>query len=91
MEIFVFYLLIINALGFIIMSIDKRRARKNLWRIPERTLFAFAFLGGSFGVLMGIRLLRHKTRKPAFFVGIPVLFVIQVVLLIFSIILTNNV
>lgn len=91
MELFAIYLFLINALGFLIMSIDKHRARKNLWRIPERTLLTIAFLGGSFGVLLGMRLIRHKTRKILFSVGVPIIFVFQVLLLILCIILRNNV
>lgn len=91
MEIFFVYLFLINALGFLIMSIDKRRAKKNLWRIPERTLLTVAALGGGLGVLWGMHLLRHKTRKIVFSVGIPVLFVFQVLLLILCEILVNNV
>jgi len=91
MEILAIYLLILNALGFLLMLIDKRRARKNLWRIPERTLLLSALLGGSFGALLGMRCAHHKTRKPTFAIGIPVIFALQVILLIFSIILINNV
>ncbi len=91
MEIFAIYLFLINALGLCLMLTDKRRARKNLWRIPERTLLTVAALGGSFGTLLGMRLARHKTRKDAFFVGIPVLLALQVLLLIISLILTKNV
>ncbi len=91
MEILAIYLFLINALGLCLMLIDKRRARKNLWRIPERTLLAVAALGGSLGALLGMRLAHHKTRKILFFIGIPILFALQVVLLIISIILTNNI
>lgn len=72
-----FYLLTINAVGFLIMLTDKRCAQKKLWRIPEATLFTVAILGGSIGVLLGMRVFRHKTRKPKFFVGIPVILALQ--------------
>ncbi|MGM9605022.1 MAG: DUF1294 domain-containing protein [Faecousia sp.] len=75
-----FYLLTINAVGLLIMLADKRRARKNLWRIPEATLLTVAILGGSVGCLAGMRLFRHKTRKPKFYIGIPVILVIQLIL-----------
>lgn len=75
-----FYLLTINAVGFLIMLADKRKARKNLWRIPEATLLTVAILGGSVGCLAGMRLFRHKTRKPKFYIGIPVILVIQLIL-----------
>ena len=91
MEYIAIYLFLINALGFCLMLTDKRRARKNLWRIPERTLFTVALLGGSFGSLLGMRLAHHKTRKILFSVGIPVLLALQILLLIFSLILGKNV
>ena len=74
------YLLTINALGFWIMLDDKQRARKKRWRIPEATLLTVALLGGSAGCFLGMRLCRHKTRKPKFSVGLPVILLAQVLL-----------
>ena len=74
------YLLTINALGFAVMLDDKQRARKKRWRIPEATLLTVALLGGSAGCLLGMRLCRHKTRKPKFSVGLPVILLAQVLL-----------
>ena len=71
------YLLIINALGLLIMLADKEKAKKHLWRIPESTLLTVAVLGGSVGCYAGMRLFHHKTRKPKFSVGIPVIFAVQ--------------
>ena len=59
------------------MLVDKQKARKNLWRIPEATLLTVAILGGSVGSLLGMRLFHHKTRKPKFSVGIPVILLLQ--------------
>jgi uncharacterized membrane protein YsdA (DUF1294 family) len=87
MVIFYSFLLLINAIGFFLMHIDKHRAQKNLWRISERTLMAFALFGGSFGILLGMKLARHKTKKPKFAIGVPIIFAVQVILvgfLIFS-------
>lgn len=78
MEYLLLYLLIINALGFILMLIDKRKARKNKWRIPEATLMTVAALGGSIGSLAGMYTVRHKTKHPKFTVGIPLILVLQV-------------
>ena len=78
MKYFLIYLLIINALGFILMLVDKHKARKNKWRIPEATLMIVAALGGSAGSLLGMYLVRHKTKHPKFFIGIPVILVLQV-------------
>lgn len=76
------YLLIINALAFLLMLIDKEKAKRNLWRIPEATLMATAAMGGSLGALLGMRLLRHKTRHIKFLLGLPLLLVVHTVLLI---------
>ena len=72
-----FYLLTINAVGVMIMLADKRCAQKKLWRIPEDTLFTVAILGGSVGILLGMRLFNHKTRKPKFYIGIPMILMLQ--------------
>ena len=74
------YLLTVNAVGFILMLADKYKARKNRWRIPEATLMLSALLGGSIGCLLGMYLVRHKTRHMKFTVGIPVILVFQIVL-----------
>lgn len=72
------YLLLINALGFALMLIDKWKAKKNRWRIPEATLMGVALLGGSIGSLLGMYTVRHKTKHIKFTVGIPVILVVQV-------------
>ena len=71
------YLLAINALGLIIMHYDKYLARNNKWRIPEKTLLGIAVIGGSVGCILGMYSARHKTRKPKFAIGLPVIFCIQ--------------
>ena len=80
------YLFLINALGFLLMLIDKYKAKKNFWRIPEATLMGVALVGGSLGSLFGMYLVRHKTKHMKFTLGIPVILAIQVVglILIFS-------
>ena len=77
------YLFLINAVGFLLMLADKRRARYGLWRIPEATLLGIAVLGGSVGSLAGMYLARHKTRHIQFTLGIPVILIIQSALLYF--------
>ena len=74
------YLFLINALGFCFMLADKIKARKNKWRIPEATLMTIAMIGGSLGVMMGMRLFRHKTLHPKFSVGVPLILAAQVIL-----------
>lgn len=78
-----FYLVIINALAFLIMLADKQKAKKHLWRIPEATLLTVAILGGSVGSLAGMRFFHHKTKKPKFRIGIPLVLVLQILLAAF--------
>lgn len=78
MKYLLIYLLIINALGFILMLADKHKARKNKWRIPEATLMTVAALGGSVGSLLGMYLVRHKTKHLKFTLGIPAILVVQI-------------
>lgn len=73
------YLFLINAAGFILMLADKWKAKKNKWRIPEKTLMTVAAVGGSLGVLLGIYTARHKTQHPKFTIGIPVILAVQIV------------
>lgn len=79
------YLLLINAVGFLIMLADKRRAKKNRCRIPEATLLTVAALGGSVGSLLGMYLFRHKTLHLQFVAGIPAILVVQIFAAIFLI------
>ncbi|MCR5590305.1 MAG: DUF1294 domain-containing protein [Lachnospiraceae bacterium] len=81
------YLLVINLAGFIAMAADKGKARRNKWRIPEATLFLFAIFGGSLGCLLGMRIFHHKTQKPRFYIGIPIILIIQVLILVYFIFL----
>lgn len=74
------YLVIINALGFVLMRVDKQRAKRKLWRIPEATLMAVAVFGGSIGSLLGMYAFRHKTKHAKFSVGIPLILVLQIML-----------
>lgn len=67
------YIIAMNVLSFSFMGIDKRRARAGMRRIPERTLFVTAVAGGVFGAWLGMYAFRHKTRKRAFVVGMPLL------------------
>lgn len=66
-----------------LMGIDKHRARTRRWRIPEKTLFLTAALGGSPGVWAGMYLFRHKTKHVSFVLGIPLILIVQTALLIF--------
>lgn len=79
MKLLLVYLFLINAAGFVLMLIDKYKARKNLWRIPEATLLSVAAVGGSLGVLLGMQIARHKTKHLKFSLGVPVIFAVHCV------------
>ena len=85
MKYFLIYLLLINAVGFVIMFVDKWKARKNRWRIPEATLMTVAALGGSIGSLLGMYTFRHKTLHLKFVIGIPAILVLQIFTAVFLI------
>lgn len=76
----VIYLLLINALGFGLMLLDKWKAKKNRWRVRESTLLLVAALGGSVGSLLGMYAVRHKTKHLKFTLGIPLILAVQCVL-----------
>lgn len=67
-----FYLIILNLITFIIMFADKRRAIRHQWRIPEKTIFLFSFLGGSLGAILSMYLFRHKTKHLSFRILLPI-------------------
>jgi uncharacterized membrane protein YsdA (DUF1294 family) len=77
--IIIIYLMIINLATFIVFGIDKRRARKNRWRISEATLFLLALIGGSIGAEAGMYVFHHKTKHPQFVIGIPLIFILQII------------
>ncbi len=82
------YLVVLNVCGFAAMGIDKSRARRNAWRIPEATLFLFAIFGGSIGSIIGMRFFRHKTQKSAFYIGMPVILIIQILIILYILFLS---
>ena len=79
MKYFIIYLIIVNALGFLLMLIDKQKARRGKWRIPEATLMSVAAIGGSIGSLLGMYTVRHKTRHLKFTLGIPAILILQII------------
>ena len=78
----IIYFVIINIVGFALMGIDKRKAIKRAFRIPEATLFIVALIGGSIGSILGMQVFRHKTRHWYFAFGMPAILVVQIVLLV---------
>lgn len=81
-QLLILYLLIINAVGLLLMLVDKIKAKKNLWRIPEATLFLVAAMGGSVGSLLGMYTFRHKTKHFQFVLGMPLILAAQIVLVV---------
>ena len=82
MKPFIIYLILINAAGLLLMLIDKFKAKKNLWRIPEASLLWVAVAGGSVGIIAGMRLFRHKTLHLKFSLGVPLILAVQVIVCI---------
>lgn len=78
----VIYLVAINAVTFFVYGIDKWKARRSMWRIPEATLLGLAAIGGSIGAWLGMRAWRHKTMHKKFQLGIPLIIVAQTALII---------
>lgn len=81
MKYFIVYLLVINVIGFVSMYSDKRRAVRKAYRIPEKTLFLIALLGGSLGTTLGMEKFRHKTKHWYFKWGMPTILVLQILIL----------
>jgi len=82
----VVYLLIINLIGLLIMFIDKKKAIKGRWRIPEKTLMLIAILGGSIGTIIGMNIFRHKTKQLKFTIGFPTILITQITLIVYFLI-----
>lgn len=76
------YLLLLNGIAFVLFGIDKLKARKGSWRIPERSLLVVALLGGSIGAWLGIKVWHHKTLHKKFSIGVPLIICLQIGLLV---------
>lgn len=72
----------INLFGFVLMGIDKYKAKKRAFRIPEATLFIVAVIGGSIGSILGMYAFRHKTRHRSFVYGMPFILILQIALIV---------
>lgn len=83
MDYLMYYLLTVNAAGFLLMLIDKEKARKNRWRIRESVLLGTAAIGGSIGVFAGMQAFRHKTLHKRFSIGVPAIMTAQVALALY--------
>ncbi len=81
-DIIILYVAAVNVVSFLMMGIDKRKAMKRAFRIPESTLFVLAIIGGSIGAIIGMHLFRHKTRHWYFLYGMPVILALQIILIL---------
>lgn len=77
------YIVLVNLIGFLLMGIDKRKAIKHAFRVPEATLFTIALIGGSIGSIAGMYFFRHKTRHWYFVYGMPAILILQIALVLF--------
>lgn len=81
---YIFYIvLFLNLVAFVAAFLDKRKAIKNSWRIPEKTLFFLAAIGGSIGLYIGMKTFRHKTKKLRFSIGIPLIIILQIIAIVY--------
>ncbi len=80
MRFFYFYLVVINIIAVIVTVHDKNAAQRGAWRVKERTLMLISALGGAPAMYLTMLTIHHKTRKPLFMIGIPVIFIIELIL-----------
>lgn len=80
-KIFITILIVLNLFGIFIIAVDKQKAKKHRWRIPEKVFFILAAAGASPGIYAGMLLFRHKTKHFYFMIGIPLIFVLQIILI----------
>ena len=79
----VIYFIVINLFGFFIMWLDKRKAKKGAWRIPEKTLFIITAIGGGIGTTAGMYVFRHKTQKVQFVIGFPLITILEIITIVY--------
>lgn len=77
------YFAAVNVAAFCMYGVDKQKARRNRWRIPEVTLLLMAVLGGAVGSYVGMRVFHHKTQKAKFYLGVPVIGVAELLMIVY--------
>lgn len=80
------YLLLINVITFFVYGLDKLKAKKQAWRIPEAVLLMLAVIGGSIGALIGMKVWHHKTLHNKFRFGVPIILILQIIIVLYLII-----
>lgn len=88
LQLILIYFAAVNLCGFVAFGIDKSRSIRAKWRIPEITLFSFAIFGGGVGCFLGMRIFRHKTLHPKFYIGIPAIIIIEALVILYFIFLS---
>lgn len=78
------YIAVVNIITFYLMRVDKQKAIKNQFRIPERTFFLLSILGGALGTYIGMKIFRHKTKHASFAIGMPILILLNLGLFIYA-------
>lgn len=84
------YLIIMNLVSFFMYYADKKKAQKRRWRIPESTLLASAFAGGSLGAYTAMKIFRHKTKHPKFYISIPLMLIFHIIVFVIIFKKINN-
>lgn len=87
MQNIIIYLIAINLITFLVMWLDKRKAKKGRWRIPENTLLLFVLLGGGIGGIVGMYVFHHKIQKAKFVIGFPVILICEILIVIATFVL----
>ena len=83
-QLIIIYLIAINVITFLVYGIDKWKARRSKWRIPEATILGLAVIGGSLGAWLGMRMWHHKTMHKKFQYGIPLILIVQIALVLLT-------
>jgi len=83
------YVLLINIIAFLIYGMDKHRAKKGQYRVSENALMFFVIIGGSLGAIIGMYFFHHKTQKSKFYIGVPSILIIQMIMIIVGVVLIN--
>lgn len=79
----IIYLILINIITFVVMGIDKKKAKFGKWRISESALFTLVLLGGGIGGIAGMYVFRHKTKKMRFVIGFPTILIFEIFVIIY--------
>lgn len=80
-QLIIIYLIAINVITFLVYGIDKWKAKRSKWRIPEATLLGLSVIGGSIGAWLGMKVWHHKTMHKKFKFGLPVIIIIQLLII----------